>query len=547
MKNALIVTILGIILFACSSNKSEQETFKNPVIPGFYPDPSVCRVGDDYYLATSSFEWFPGIPIFHSKDLVNWKQIGHALTRPSQLNMVKNRASSGVWAPTIRHHNGLFYLIATCKQCGDNMYVTSKTAEGPYSDPVFLKTPNGIDPSLFWDDDGRCWFTANRKPQPEKWPGHRIIYIQELDLKKGELIGEPIDLTFGIKDSIPGTEAPHIYKINGTYYLITAEGMTWNNHMVCMYYSDKVTGPYKQVPHNPVLSHRDKPESPIQHTGHADLVQTQNGDWWAVLLGVRKFGNNYYLGRETFLTPVSFDGIQPVFNPGIGEVLIKDKRPNLPWTPVVTNHSDDFAEHTLMPFWNFLRTPQTKWYDLKSEPGWLGLHLRPETVKDVANPSLIARRFQHHQFTAQTKLRFEPQNTHEVAGLVALQNDRFHYRLEMSLNPDSVSEESETPYEIRLYKVFSKQRKQLNEVLIAQAPYSENLVILNMEVDNMDVRFSYGTSGSTLIPIGDTQSCEPFTSNYAGGFTGAYVGMYASSQGTYSENIAWFDWFKYEF
>ncbi|MCG8700828.1 MAG: glycoside hydrolase family 43 protein, partial [Bacteroidales bacterium] len=424
-----------IILVAAASTvvAVPPTTFNNPVIPGFYPDPSVCRVGDDYYLATSSFEWFPGIPIFHSKDLVNWKQIGHALDRPSQLKMVANKNSSGMWAPTIRYHEGKFYVTATGKQCGNNLYVVADKPEGPYSEPVFLKTPNGIDPSMFWDDDGRCWFTANRRPDPLEWPGHKIIYIQELDLAQGKLIGEPIDLTYGIEEGIRGTEAPHIYKINDVYYLITAEGMTWAGHMVCMYYSDKVTGPYKQVPKNPVLSHRDKPQSPIQHTGHADLVQTQHGDWWSVMLGVRKFDENYYLGRETFLTPVAFEGIQPVFNPGKNEILLMDQRPDLPWTPVAIDYSDNFESPKLKLFWNFLRTPMTTWHDLTSRPGWLGLHLRPETVKDVANPSLIARRFQHHRFNVTTKMTFTPKKDNEVAGLVAMQNDRYHYRLELGL------------------------------------------------------------------------------------------------------------------
>lgn len=530
---------ITLILSGLASASLAQDTYRNPVIPGFYPDPSVCRVGNDYYLATSSFEWFPGIPIFHSKDLVNWKQIGHALDRPSQLKMVGNKSSSGVWAPTIRHHQGKFYVTATCKQCGNNMYVVADKPEGPYSDPVFLKPPNGIDPSMFWDDDGRCWFTANRRPDPMLWPGHKIIYIQELDLASGKLIGEPIDLTFGIAERTRGTEAPHVYKINRVYYLITAEGMTWTDHMVCMYYSDKVTGPYKQVPKNPVLSHRDKARSPIQHTGHADLVQTQNGDWWSVMLGVRKFGNDYYLGRETYLTPVAFEGIQPVFNPGKNEILIKDQRPNLPWTPVTIATSDSFNSPTLKLCWNFLRTPMTQWYDLTTRPGWLGLDLRPETLKDVANPSLIARRFQHHRFTAATKMKFSPQKENEVAGLVAVQNDRFHYRLELGLKGGQ--------QKLSLYKVFSKKRTELKETLIETLPWdSPKDIVLSMQVRDMDIQFSYGETKINLKPIGGKQSCDALCSNHAGGFTGAYVGLYASSQGKKSDNKAWFDEFTYQ-
>jgi len=531
-----------ILLFIITFNGFAQnppEKFKNPIMPGFYPDPSICRVGDDYYLVNSSFEWFPGIPIFHSKDLINWKQIGHVLNRPSQLNMVNNKFSSGVWAPTIRFHEGKFYVIVTCKQCGSNMYVFADKPEGPYSEPVYLNTPPGIDPSLYWDDDGKCWFTANRFAEKPEWPAQHIIYIQELDLEKEQLIGEPIDLTYGMKVGTQATEASHIYKINGTYYLITAEDMTWEKHMVCMYYSDKITGPYKSVDHNPVLSHRDKPNSPIQHTGHADIVQTQNGDWWAVMLGVRKVDKNYYLGRETFLTPVSFDGVQPVFNPGVGKILMVDRRPDLPWTPVYNfPEKDEFKSDTLSLYWNFLRTPQTQWFDLKTKKGWLGIDLRPETTMDQSNPSLIARRFQHHQFTATTKMKFAPQSQNEVAGIVAIQNLNFQYRLELGLKGDNKV--------VSLFKVFSKNKKEQSVKLVDQKIYSDEDIILSMQVNMMDVEFFFGKDDKHMENIGGKQSCDAFCSNHSGGFTGAYVGMYASSQGEESTNKAWFDWFIYD-
>lgn len=535
MKTSKLLIILFFIGLQTFANTPKE--FSNPIIPGFHPDPSICRVGDDYYMVTSSFEWFPGIPIFHSKDLINWEQIGHVLNRPSQLNMVKNKFSSGVWAPTIRYHNGQFHVVVSCKQCGNNLYVTAKKPEGPYSDPIYLNTPKGIDPSLFWDDDGRCWFTANRFPEKPKWNSQHIIYVQELDTEKGELIGEPIDLTYGMKKGTRATEAPHIYKINGLYYLITAEDMTWEKHMVCMYYSDNVTGPYKQVENNPVLSHRDKPQSPIQHTGHADIIQTQNGDWWAVMLGVRKLEGNYYLGRETFLTPLKFEGIQPVFNPDVREVLAKDKRPDLPWTSVnETPATDNFDSDKLELQWTFLRTPQSQWYSIKK--GYLCLQLRPTTTKDGENPSLIARRFQHHQFTATTKMKFKPASANEVAGLVGIQNENFHYRLELGLKDNTQV--------LSLYKVFSNKRKEQKEALLAQVPYSKNEVVLSMKVDHMHVEFFYGKDENHLQALGGTQSCDAFCSNYSGGFTGAFVGMYASSQSKESTNEACFDWFKYE-
>ncbi len=481
-------------MISCGSlAQKESITFTNPILPGFYPDPSIERVGDDYYLVTSTFEWFPGIPIFHSKDLVSWEQIGHVLNRPEQLKMIDNKASSGVWAPTLRYNDGIFYVTATCKQCGNNFYVTAKKPEGPYSNPIYLDTPNGIDPSFFFDEDGRAWFTANRKPEPEQWPGNRIIYVQEFDTKSGKLIGQPKDLTYGMEQGIKGTEAPHLYKINGMYYLITAEGQTWDGHRVSMYYSDSVTGPYKQVK-NPVITHEDKPYSQIQHTGHADLVQTQNGDWWAVMLGVRKENNNYFLGRETYLTPVSFEGIQPNFG-GKDQILkLIEKRPDLRWKPYKTNFSDDFSRKELRLFWNFLRTPLKQFYSLKKRKGWLSLDLMPGTTTEVTNPALLARRFQHLSFTAQTKMKFTPNSINETAGLIAIQNERFQYRLERALQDGNPA--------LRLIKVYDKNRNSLTETIIASIPYEESEVILAMQVDREHLQFSYGSDKQHLTPLG---------------------------------------------
>ena len=538
--NRLYLAVFAILLVACSTTEEQSEptTFQNPVIPGFYPDPSMCRVGDDYYLVNSTFEWFPGIPIFHSKDLVNWKQIGHVLNRKSQLNMVDNKFSSGVWAPTIRYHEGTFYVTATCQRCGKNMYVTSDKPEGPYSDPIYIDAPPGIDPSFLFDDDGRVWFSANKKSKPELYPGHRMIYVQEINIETGELLGEQYDLTTGWADSARATEAPHIYKVNGKYHLIVAEGGTWTDHAVTMFVSDSATGPYESYEHNPVLTHRNFKDNPITSTGHADIVQTQNGEWWAVALAVRPVENEaYYLGRETFLIPVKFENDRFYFAPDSGMVKLEDVRPDLPWTPIENNYSDDFNDTTLNFMWNFLRTPQYKWYSLTEIPGKLKINTRPEKVTEWTNPSLIARRFQHHKFTVSTKVDFEPQAANEEAGLVAMQNDRYNYRL--------VIQGEANDLKLVLYKVYNKSRKKFTEQIIAAEPIKSGELVLSMKVEGMNVEFFYGTAKESLKNIGGVQDARPFTSNAAGGFIGAYVGMYTSSNGTESSNSAIFDWFEY--
>jgi alpha-N-arabinofuranosidase len=277
----------------------------------------------------------------------------------------------------------------------------------------------------------------------------------------------------------------------------------------------------------------------ITTIGHTDLVETQNGEWWAVMLGVRPVEGNYRnLGRETFLTPVKWEGTTPVFNPGTGRVLMRDRRPDLPWSPFPeAREKDEFNDTLLQWQWNFLRTPVEKWYSLTEKPGWLTINLRPENTKEIANPSLIARRQQHHQCTVFTRLKFNPQSVNEVAGLVAFQNDRFHYRLEMG--------KGRRGNMINLYKVGSEDRNVLSETLVTSVPYKGDEVVLGLKADDMAYEFFYGKDTNSMVKIADTQDGRLLTSNMAGGFIGTFIGMYASSNGAISSNKAYFDWFSY--
>ncbi|UUZ93492.1 glycoside hydrolase family 43 protein [Paenibacillus sp. P25] len=273
--------------------------FNNPVIPGFYPDPSICRVEDDYYLVTSSFEYFPGVPIFHSKDLVNWRQIGHCLTTERQPPLTGAWSSGGIFAPTIRYHDGWFYMVTTNLNGVGNFYVRDQDPACPWSDP-YPVAQDGIDPSLLFDDDGRVYFQSSRSG--DQGDG---IYQCEIEIATGRQLTDSRLIWKGTGGAYP--EAPHLYKINGLYYLMIAEGGTEFGHMATIARSKEPYGPFEPYPYNPILSHRSL-RSAIHATGHADLVQTRDGGWWAVCLGIRppSYPMRHHLGRETFLAPVTW-------------------------------------------------------------------------------------------------------------------------------------------------------------------------------------------------------------------------------------------------
>ena len=532
-----------LMLVLAGTFAREPKLFKNPIIPGFHPDPSICRVGEDYYLVNSSFEWFPGIPIFQSKDLVNWQQIGHVLDRPSQLLLKEGLApSNGIWAPTIRYIDGTYYVIVTGMECGGNFYVTAKNPNGPWSDPVYVDAP-GIDPEIFRDEDGKTyfvWSSQGKIPPARRWQWEDRIFIQEIDLKNGTLLGERTYLTSGHASNARWCEGPHIYRINDKYLLLTAEGGTWEQHAVTAFVADKVTGPYEPLHTNPVLTHRHWGNKiDITTIGHADLVQTQFGDWYAVMLGVRPKNGFRNLGRETFLTSVEFQGITPVFNPGISRVLMQDLRPKLPWSPVaIVPARDEFKDSKLRYCWSFLRTPTEKWWKTDTVKGGVTLWLRPQTTTQLQNPSYIARRQQHHTMEVKSAITFKPKKENEVAGLVVMQNDKFQYQL--------LKVREGKQHFVKLIKVAATNRKDpalVNEV--ARVEWKDDNVILGIKARNMDYTFYYGSTEENMQPLGETQDGTILSSNVAGGFIGAFVGMYASSNGVESKNTAQFKWFEY--
>jgi len=514
--------------------------YQNPIIPGFYPDPSVCRVGEDYYLVTSTFEFFPGLPIFHSKDLVNWNQIGHVLDRPSQLPLDGIRPSGGLYAPTIRYHIGKFFVINTLVDGLDkkgNFIVTASNPAGPWSEPYWLEDAPGIDPSLFFDDDGRAWYCGNRIPLTgEEYNGHKEIWLQELDLEKMQLTGPKYALWDGAAKGALHAEAPHIYKINGYYYLMIAEGGTGHTHAVTMVRSKNITGPYEVNHRNPILTHRHLGlDYPIVGTGHADIVETQNGEWWLFCLAMRPYGGYFYnLGRETFLAPLVWESDWPIVAPHVGKVLFDGTAPELPehlWPDEPVR--DDFDKDALGLKWNFIRTPRKDFWSLSERPSFLQLALRPETLMEPVNPSFVGRRQQHINFEASTVLEFTPQTSNECAGIVLLQNHNFHMRCVVTLV------EAGQPV-VKLIR-----REAGTDTLMAEKPVSAGQVYFKVEAIGQDYHFYVAEDSAAWQSLGDPLDGRVLSTPVAGGFTGAYLGMYASSNGKSSENTAAFDWFEY--
>jgi alpha-N-arabinofuranosidase len=488
-------------------------------------------------LVTSTFEYFPGLPVFHSRDLVHWRQIGHVLNRASQLPLHKVRASGGLYAPTIRFWDGTFYVINTLvdgKTKSGNFIVTATNPAGPWSEPYWLEDADGIDPSLYFDDDGRAWYVGTRLKPNGDYEGHTEIWLRELDLKSMRLVGETYVLWDGALKKVIWAESPHIYKVNGSYYLMIAEGGTAHDHAVTMARSSAITGPYQPNPRNPILTHRHLGLNyPIVGTGHADLVQTQNGDWWMVCLAMRPYGGYYYnLGRETFLVPAAWEDGWLIVNPGIGRVEFESLAPNLPehrWDALPSR--DDFDELSLGFHWNSLRAPSDTFATLSKRAGCLRLHLRPERLSEESDPSFVGRRQQHIHFRAETVLEFTPQHSNECAGLALVQNSQFHFLMIVTQTTHPV---------IQLIR-----RAQGIEELLAEQTINAGKVSLRVEAHEQAYHFYFAEEPDKWNLLAENVDGRILSTPVAGGFVGAYLGMYASSNGQSSTNNADFDWFEY--
>ncbi len=530
------------------TSKPQSAQFSNPVIPGFAPDPSIVRVDRDYYLVTSSFEYFPALPIYHSRDLVNWELIGHALSDPKVAGLSGVASSGGVQAATIRFHNGLFYVVTT-RIVDDkpvSFIVTAANPKGPWSAPHVIADAVGIDPSLLFDDDGRVWYTANWLPQDPQFPGQAEIWLQELDLASFALVGPRHPIWRGCCQGV-WTEAPHIYKKGGNYYLLVAEGGTSYEHAVSVAVAKSITGPYRNNPRNPVLTHRHLSyDHPITGVGHADLVELPDGRWYAVALGWRLIdGRHGTLGRETFLLPVTWESERewwkddkqtfPVFSPASGKVELKYPVP-LPGTRQVRTNRfhDDFARPELNTEWTFRRSPEQAFHSLSAKPGSLRLRLQAAALAEKAQYSFVGIRQRQFQFAASTQLEFVPQ-AQEEAGLVLIQKDQAAYSLTLARRADGLTA-------LRLSRFDAAGRTQLAEQLFAASK-----VLLRVTGNYLSYQFEFSSDARQWIRLGPSIDGRSLSPAVLSGFnyTGVFIGLYASSNGLPTRNFADFDWFDY--
>lgn len=522
---------------------TDRKTFSNPLLSGFYPDPSICRVGNDYYMVTSSFVYFPGLPVFHSRDLVHWEQIGHGISSAEQLDYKNCETSLGLWAPTIRYDRGTFYIINTFVSEGrearrDNYIITAQNPAGPWSRPYFIEGADGIDSSLFFDKDGRMWYTGNFICEEPEYEGHHGIYLCELDRETFQFKGERKIIWDGAKTRSKWIEAPHLYYEKGFYYLLVAEGGTFTNHSVMMARCSVIDGDYEICPRNPILSHRHLSlEHSISVVGHGDIVETQEGEWWMVLLGVRPYkGAHFNLGRETFLVPMVWekDGWLRVDNDN-GLVNGRERLPKLPvFLPKPEFFSDNFEASQLRFCWNTIHPSGTSLYSLSQRPGFLRLFLKPEVLHQICTPAFVGRRQQHKCFRAQTAMEFSPSQNGEEAGLALVQDDRFHYTFTL------LKKDSRTVLQLR--KCFLSQIT----VLAEQEIESPNRIYLTLSTGQGGYHFYYGFDDQEMLPAYENAEPEVLSSVTNEGFTGAYLGMYATSNQKTCSSYADFDWFLYE-
>ena len=521
--------------------------FRNPILAGFYPDPSLCRVpgkngaADDYYLVNSTFAYFPGLPIFHSRDLVNWTQLGHVIDRPSQFARPDgtNRydqlgVTRGLFAPALSYHDGMFYLVCTMVDAGGNFLVTATNPAGPWSDPVWLNF-DGIDPSLFFDDDGRAWLVNNGNPPDNRslYSGHRAIWIQEFDVASKKLTGPRSIIVDGGADIAAKPvwiEGPHLLKRAGWYYLCCAEGGTSTAHSQVILRSRAPTGPFVAWEKNPILTQRDLDGTAplaVTCTGHADLVVGPDGNWWSVFLGCRPFAGKFWTtGRETFLLPVTWtdDGWPQILPPG-ARVPYAVAAPKLKTSaapaavPLTGNFTwrDEFTGTSLSPLWIMLRTPKEPWMTLNLLGRHLGVTPRAEPLSGKGNPSFLARRLQHSRFDATTSL-VVPADVGVSAGLVVFQNETHYYYFGVRRTAD----------DLRVFVECANGKTP--ELLVSTKLRETPAVQLRLTGEETKLSFEIATTPGNWRPVLPEADAAPITVQAAGGglhFTGAVIGLHA--------------------
>ncbi|WP_297098606.1 glycoside hydrolase family 43 protein [uncultured Draconibacterium sp.] len=510
-----------------------DDYYYNPIIPGWYSDPSICTNGEDYFLVTSTFSYFPGVPIFHSTDLMNWKQIGNVLNRPEQLPLEGQGISRGIFAPAISYnpHNKTYYMITT-NMLGGNFLVKTTDPFGDWSDPIWLPEVHGIDPSLFFDDDGKAYIVNNDEPDGgSTYQGHRAIRGIEYDLETDKTVGKSIMLVNGgvdLSEKPIWIEGPHMYKINGSYYLMCAEGGTSVNHREVIFKSTKPFGKYTPWDENPMLTQKHlspERELPITCAGHADIIQKDNGEWWSVFLACRPIDNKFEnLGRETFMMPVRWgkDGY-PYMTKGDEVVPRIIRMEGVKRDSSITfgnfTKNDEFDAATLGMEWLTVRGNAAGLYSLAENPGYLNLKCADVAANELKVPAFIGRRLQHHKFESTSAMYYSPNSETESAGMLIMKNEQHQYLM--------VVEKIDGQTAISVKKVGATT---LDVVSSETIILHDEQIRLKIASNGYEFSFYYALGDDDWKLIADKVDASFLSTARAGGFTGTTIGMYASAK-----------------
>ena len=570
MKSAQKLLLLSIVLFSFAANSQSKQKknpplfsnfvyegkdqiyidnplkpdeFYTPVLQGCYPDPAITKKGDDYYMVCSSFAMFPGVPIFHSKDLVNWTDLGGVLNDVTQFNPHDTGISQGVYAPGITYnpHNDTFYMIVTAFSGGlNNIIVKTKDPKKGWGNPIKLDF-GGIDPSIFFDDNGKGYIVHNDAPDAgkERYEGHRVIKIWEYDLKNDKVIpgSDKIVVDGGVDPAQKPIwiEAPHLYKKDGKYFLMCAEGGTGGWHSEVIFKSDNPKGPFIPAKNNPILTQRyfekDR-KNKVDWAGHADLIKGPGDQYYGVFLAVRpNEKNRVNTGRETFMLPVDWSGEFPVFENGLIPLEPKLKMPK----GVTENKTgqegffpngnftfkDNFTANKLDYRWIGLRGPREKFITITKK----GLQINPfdTNIKDMKPTSTLFYRQQHNNFSLTTTIDYKPQSDKDLAGLTALQNEGSNYVFGITMK--------DKDYYVVLQKnQKTKRDSPINSTIIASAKIDlKKPVQLQMKANGDNYEFAYSVNGTDFVNVGGTVSGDILSTDVAGGFTGCLLGLYATA------------------
>jgi alpha-N-arabinofuranosidase len=560
MKNFISSQVLFLFLIF---NVYSQDTFINPIINGGYPDPSIVRVENDFYIVNSSFEYFPALPIHHSKDLVNWELIGYGIDRPSQgtgkVNLYDVQQQGGIHAPSIRYHDGLFYIVTTNVYSPVdkskptemvNFILTAKNPAGPWSDPYVIEGAPGIDPDIFFDDNGKVWFVGTHDTGNPNKNGIGEIWIQELDLNNWKLKGQRHSIWRGACGGCC-VEGPHIYKQYGRYYLMVAEGGTSYNHAVMIASSKNIEGPYDSNPKNPILTSRHLSNNNWVHsTGHADLVQLKDNRWYMVSLGIRnEMDSTSNMGRETHLMPVVWEEAWdnwvevekgrwepviikwPVVAPNTGKV---ERNTSIPFLEKKQNINysfyDDFTSSKLDLQWNFRRVPRENTYELNSKNKTLKLNLSPESFELRSQYNLMGFRQKETEFEYSSSMNFKPKKNFSEAGLSIFSQDDNYINFTVKKHNNKT-----------LLNLSVKPRDQKLDIIKSiPLKYNENIILKIVSKDNKYIYY---------YSLDDGNSFDVFTETGANlvlckGYIGTNLGLYASSNGYKTKEYAEFEWVK---